>query len=181
MHRQAHEKFVLLPGLLKWHGAWCVQDQEWKQMHAKAAEAVVADMPNIPDASLEDCIVRSVFVRGACQMLVQLEVPSASSIEVVTARVFQADSAVALGHNALITRQRDISRQLGPSVFVPMTGGVLRSPAACAEVLVSSVSATLSQLLATAPLDVASTQFLVAGIVVRLYSTLSLQLQRVPL
>lgn len=146
----------------------CVQDQEWKQLHAKAAEAVVPEMPTIPDTSLEDCIVRTVFVRGACQMVLQLEVPSAKSIEVVTARVFQADAAVALGHNALITRQRDISRKLGPSVFVPMTGGVLRSHGACAEVLVTSGSATLSQLLASAPLDVASTQFLVAGIIVRI-------------
>lgn len=147
-----------------------VQDQEWKQLYAKAAETVVAEMPTIPDTSLEDCLVRSVFVRGACQMVVQLEVPSGNSIEVVTARVFQADAAVALGHNTLISRQRDISRQLGPSVFVPMTGGVLRSVGACAEVLVTSGSATLSQLLASSPLDVASTQFLVAGIIVRLCS-----------
>jgi hypothetical protein len=149
------------------HSGGYVQEQEWKQVHAKAAEVVMAEMPNIPDTSLEECIVRTVFVRGACQMVAQLEVPSDKTIEVVTARVFLADAAVALGHNALITRQREISRQLGPSVFVPMTGGVLRSCGACAEVLVTNGSATLSQLLASAPLDVASTQFLVAGIIVR--------------
>lgn len=144
-----------------------MQDQDWKLQHKRASEAVASDMPSIPDTPLEDCIVRTVFVRGACQMVVQLEVPSASSIEVVTARVFNADASVALGHNALISRQRDISRQLGPSVFVPMTGCILRSQGACAEVLVTSGSATLSQLLASAPLDVASTQFLIAGIIVR--------------
>jgi hypothetical protein len=149
-------------------GGECMQEQEWKQLRAEASEAVLAELPTIPNTSLEECIVRTVFVRGACQMVVQLEAPSAKTIEVVTARVFMADAAVALGHNALITRQREISRQLGSSVFVPMTAGVLRSFGACAEILATSGSATLSQLLASAPLDVASTQFLVAGIVVRL-------------
>lgn len=125
-------------------------------------------MPAAPhDVSLEELKVLGAFSRGACQSLVMLEDPSGKPGATLTARIFHADAAVTLGHDALIRRQREISRALPPSLWVPMTAAVVKSKGAVGEILAARMTATLAQMLNAGPFDMKASQFVTACLVVR--------------
>lgn len=145
-----------------------LQEQQWKHQNKLAQSVALKEMPAAPhEMSLEDVRVRGAFFRGACQSVVMLEDPSGQPGSTLTARIFHADAAVTLGHDSLIRRQREISRSLPPSLWVPMTAAVVKSKGAVAEILAVRMVATLAQMLNAGPFDMKASQFVTACLVVR--------------